>query len=349
MFRRRKHGKAVGNWYYYHPVTGFKVSSGTTNRKWAEEKYRQLEQEAHDRELGRYVETWEVVSERWMESNPHLANYQSQQAYHEFWMPHLKGMKLNAIGKVLVNEIIVRERKVSLQERTPGNATANNYVRYVAKILRYGEVDVPRFHTYPAPKQGKGALRPEQWAKWRDEMPADLRRIVTFTLATGLRITNVRTFQWDWLHGDKAFIPGSVTKTDQDYGIPLNRTALAVIEEVKRQTVRHQTYVFTKNGAPWGGERGDWLLKSVKASSMKSLGIDVTPHWLRHTFGSWLAQEGVSDTIRRRLGCWKLGSGADAKYLHFDVEPLRKFAEVLDGPLNVSFSSQGTEKPVSNQ
>lgn len=350
MFRRRgKDGRPAGAWYYHHPVTGKKVSSGTTVKQLAKEKLEALEREAHDRALGKFVEPWEVMSENWMGLNKHLANYPSQEAYHAFWRPHLNELKPQAITKALVHEIIVRERPVNLVERTPANATANNYVRFVAKILRASEVEPPRFHTYPAPKQGKGALRPEQWATWRDAMPAELRWIVTFSLATGLRITNVRKFEWDWLHGDRAYLPVTVTKTDKPYGIPLNKTAMAVIEEIKRQTVRHQTYVFTKNGAPWGGVKGDWLLVSVKASSKAALGFEVTPHWMRHTFRTWLAQEGVADSVARRLGCWKLAGGADSGYLHFDVEPLRRFSEVLDAPLTVSLLSHPSEKTIANQ
>jgi integrase len=112
---------------------------------------------------------------------------------------------------------------------------------------------------------------------------------------------------------------------------------LAVIEEVKKQPVRHQTNVFTHRGQPWAYNT---LLDAVKRVSRKALGFAVTPHWFRHTFRSWLAQEGVADSVARRLGCWQLGQGADAKYLHFDVEPLRRFSEMLD-PLMATEEREG--------
>ena len=348
MFRRRKQGKPVGPWYFHHPVTGRKVSSGTTDKARAAQKLRDLENEAFDRASGRYVERWEETAERWMDLNQHLANYRSQQDYHAFWLPHFTGLKLGAIDETMVHSIIRTERKgryaVSLDKRTSANATANNYVKFVAKILRYGNVTPPKFHLYPVVKQSKGALRPEQWATLRDDMRDDLRLACTFALATGLRIENVIAFEWDWLHDDKAFLPASVTKTADAYGIPLNRSAQAVIAEVKKQAVRHQRYVFTHRGQQW---KYPTLLEAVKRASSRAISLQVTPHWFRHTFRSWLAQQGVADSVARRLGCWQLGKGADAKYLHFDVEPLRPFAEALD-PL-VSLLSHPQVKAVTNQ
>jgi integrase len=344
MFRRKKNGRPQGNWYFRHPVSGERVSSETTDKARAMVLYRKLEEEAWDRKVGKHVEEWQVVAARWMELNPHLANRASQEAYYDFWMPHLEGLKLTLIDEGIVHEVIQRLRPINLKVPVPANSTANQYVNFVGKILRYGKVTPPRFHRYPPIKQGKGALRPEQWTTLRDSLPDDLRLVSVFALATGLRIGNVMGFQWEWVHGDRAYLPITVTKTQQPYGIPLNRSALAVLEEVKRQAVRHQTHVFTYRGQPWAYNT---LLEALKRRSKASIDLTITPHWFRHTFRSWLAQAGVSDSVAQRLGCWKVGSGADATYLHFDVEPLRKFSEILD-PL-VSFSSQGERQDVVNQ
>jgi integrase len=323
MFRRKRNG----NWYFHHPVDGTKVSSGTPDKARAQLLYRKLQDEAFDRKTGKYVEEWQDVAKRWMDMNPHLANRESQEAYHAFWMRHLEGLKLPMIDESLVHDVINRHRPISLKEPLPANSTANQYVNFVGKILRFGRVTPPKFHRYPERKQSKGALKPEQWAALRDSLPNELRFVCTFALATGLRIENVTGLHWDWVHGGKAYLPASVTKTDQPYGIPLNQSAFGVVEEAKRQAVRHQTHVFTYRGQPWAYNT---LYDAIKRHSKRSVGFEVTPHWFRHTFRSWLAQEGVSDSIARRLGCWQIGSGADSKYLHFDVEPLRRFAEMLD-------------------
>jgi integrase len=329
MFRRRKNGK--GNWYFHHPVTGDKVSSETPDKARALLLYRKLQDEAFDRKVGKYVEEWQEVANRWMSLHP--ADDQ-RQAYHAFWMPHLEGMKLAMIDETLVHDVIQQHRPISMKKRIPANSTANQYVNFVGKILRYGKVIPPKFYRYPENKQSKGALTPEQWGLLRNALPDGLRQLCTFALATGLRKENVTGLQWKWIHGDRLYLPADVTKTDQPYGIPLNKSALAVIEEVKRGAVRHQTHVFIAvQGRPWNK---DVLQEALTKHSKRAIGFAVTPHWFRHTFRSWLAQEGVADSIARRLGCWQLGQGKDVKYLHFDVEPLRRFSEILDPLVSAS-------------
>lgn len=344
MFRRGK------IYYYRDPATGLKVSSKTSDKARAAQMERDALSDWHDRKTGRYVEKWEETCGRWMELNQHLANYYAQEDYRDFWAPHLTGMKITEIEETLVHRLMMSERKgryaVNLKERVPANSTANNYVGFVSKMLRFGKVKaVPDFYRYPTVLQSKGALRPEQWAVWRDSMPADLRLLVTHTLATGFRIRNEIGFQWEWLHGqdDRAYLPATVTKTNQEYGVPFNRTASGVIAEIRRMPVCHHTHVFTHKGKTW---KYATVLEAIKRTSKRALGFEVTPHWLRHTFRSWLAQEGVSDTVARRLGCWKLPQTADSKYLHFDVEPLRRFTTVLDPLLATTVRENGSAVPL---
>jgi integrase len=327
MFRRRKNGKPYGNWYCRHPVTGRKHSLETDDKARAKEKLRRLEEEAHEREMGRYVERWEETSERWMELNQHLASRRSQDEYHAFWLKHLTGFRLTEISAEMVHSIIRSERPINLKEGTPANATANNYVQFVGKIMRFGKVVPPSFYKYPAPEDEREWLRPEQWPLLRDALPDDARRVCTFALATGLRIENVLRFEWSWIHGDSAFLPKDVTKTKQSYGVPLNRTALGVIAEIRALPVRSHTLLFIHNGAEW---KYPTLLKALKSACKRATLPRITPHSLRHTFGAWITMEGVSDAIRRRLGCWRLPKGADSRYVHFDVERLRRFSEMLD-------------------
>jgi integrase len=341
MFRR-------GNskvWYFHHPVTGKKVSSGTSDKERAKLKLRDLENEAFDRRNGRYIERWEETAARWMALNQHLSNYRSQKNYDDFWARHLTGMRLSEIDEELVHNLIVTERTgrfaVNLKERVSANSTANSYVAFVAKVIRFGKVTPPAFYRYPTLKQSQKWLRPEQWHEFAAALFADLRDVCEFALATGFRIENVIGFEWDWLHGDdRAFLPREVTKTDQEYGVPFGQAARAVIARRRAAKVRHPKYVFNWNGAQWEY----WQVRYYAQKQAKRLNLKWSPHTLRHTFASWLSQAGVSDTIRRRLGCWQLGGGSDAKYLHFDVEWLRPFAEKLDPllcPVSVSTPTTG--------
>jgi integrase len=250
-------------------------------------------------------------------------------------------MKLTAIDRDYVHNVIMTERRganeVNLKSAVPANSTANLYVSFVAKIMRFGNAPPPKFYRYSRPQDVRGSFWPKDWVALRGVMSRDLRRIMTFALATGLRIDNVINFRWEWLHERAAYLPRAATKTNQDYGIPLNATAAGVIAEIRSDAVLHHTHVFVHNGAPWKYET---LLKALKSACKRASLPVMTPHWFRHSFASWLSKEGVSDSVRRRLGCWKLGGGADVGYLHFDVEWLRKFSEMLDPLLGEDFNAK---------
>lgn len=327
MFKRRKNGKPTGPWYFWNPLTGRRESTGTGDRELAKAIVAKTEREAVERKAGIYVPTFIEQTNTWLELNQSLAGFANQEDYAGFWKKHLKTEKLADLTPELVHSIVKRERSVNLKVPTKKNNTANNYVTFVAKIIRSGGLPCPKFHVYPRLKVSKAWLRPEEWPVLAQEMNDDLRDISTFLIATGLREKNVIAFEWTWIHGANAYLPMELTKTSAPYGIPLNKTALAVIERRRSAPVRHQKYVFVNNGRPWVACT---LLERVKQAAGRAELSGIGVHTFRHTFASWLTQSGVPDAIRRRLGCWKQPSGADAAYLHFDVEWLRSFAEKLD-------------------
>lgn len=325
MFKRGK--------IWYFSINGTKESAGTSDKKRAEALERQRRQEAWDRANGFYVRTWDEACLAWLESHQHLASYPQNRIMARFWTEHLTGLKLNAITKELAHSLIVKHRPVNLAERIKANGTANNYVRFVEKIIRSGSSIEPNFQTYPEPIVAKRWLKREEWAELEAAMLAkpekyeDLRHISTFALATGLRESNDMRFEWSWLHGaSTAYLPRQVTKTAEDYGIPLNVVAQGIIEERRQAKVRHQKYVFTEAGQPWKVHR---LLKALYRAVDDADIAPMTFHTFRHTFASWLAQQGVSDAVRKRLGCWSPGTDAASNYVHFDVESLRKYSEMV--------------------
>jgi integrase len=81
------------------------------------------------------------------------------------------------------------------------------------------------------------------------ELPPHLRDMATFTLATGLRATNVTGLTCEqvdlsrklaWIHPDQA-------KARKAIAVPLNDTALQVVREQKG---KHPVQVFTYEGQP---------------------------------------------------------------------------------------------------
>jgi integrase len=331
--------KRGGIWYF--SIDGVRRSSGTSDRKRAEALERKLEQEAWDRSNGLHVPGWDEACLSWLEEHQHQAGYKQQCIMAKWWKPHLTGMKLPAIDKDLVHRIVSRHREIDVEKPSGKNTTANYYVGFVGKIIRAASNLKPKFRVYPEPNEEKRWLRPEEWPLLQPELYGDLRDICTFALASGLRESNDMLFEWSWLHQDDtvAILPAAVTKTAKPYGIPLNLTAQTVIKRRREAKVRHPRYVFTNQGKVWGTVM---LLRALYPAVERAGIAPMTFHTFRHTFGSWLAQKGVSDAVRCRLGCWSLDEGASGGYVHFDVESLRVFSEMLDPILSQS-------KPIHSQ
>lgn len=317
-------------------VGGVRQTSGTTDRERAKALEHKLNAEAWDRRNGLIIPSWEQACLSWMDNNPVAAAKYHNVKYSNWWKEHLKGKRLDAITPALVHKIVADNFAISLTQAVGANATANGYVGFVGKIIRYGSNLNPQLPYYKKPGGRERWLTVDEWKTLSAVMDADLRDISMFGMATGLRQANDMGFRWDWIKGDTAILPPSVTKTDKPYGIPLNKTAQAVIESRRKATIRHPDLVFLNGGKPW------YRVSLCRATrdAVEGAGIEAfTYHCYRHTFASWLAQRGVSEAIRARLGCWSTNSQTD-KYSHFDVESLRPYSELIDVMLETVKSQQ---------
>ncbi len=319
MFKRGK--------IWWFSIDGVKESSGTTDRTRALALERKRRQEAWDRANGFHVRTWDEACLAWLEGHQHLVSYEQNKQMARWWLKHLTGLKLTAITKDLVHRVIASSRPIDLTQGTKQNATANQYVAFVEKIA--GDVKLGLMY-YPKPDEAKRWLPWDEWKAWEAEADDDLRHICTFALGTGLREMNNVLFAWPWVHGTAGYLPRQLTKTRADYGIPFSSVVQQVLEDRRRATVRHPELVFLNRGKPW---TADAVLRRTQRAA-KAAGIaPMTFHTFRHTFASWLAQRGVSDAVRRRLGCWSAGQSASEGYVHFDVESLRPFSEMVFVPI----------------
>ncbi len=338
MYQRRNPatGKREGNWYI--SVGGSRTSSGTEDRKKAQALEHKLNAEAWDRSHGLVVPKWEEAVAEWILQNPVVAATYEAKKLIAFWQDHLNGRKLVDITSKVVHGVVVKEFRVDLVNPVPANSTANGYAGFVARIIRAGSNLNPKLTYYPKPAGRDRWLTVDEWRALAGKMNPDLADICLFALSTGLREANDMGFRWTWLKDNDtwALIPPEFTKTAKPYAIPLNKTAQGVIKRRREAAVRHPELVFLNGGKPWYRV----MLCRDFRSAVAASGIDpITPHGLRHTFASWLAQKGVSHAIRARLGCWAASSQTD-RYSHFDVDALRVYSELIDAILAVEFSHQ---------
>ena len=147
--------------------------------------------------------------------------------------------------------------------------------------------------------------------------------MAAFSLATGLRASNVTGLQWSqvdltrqlaWVHPDQANARRAIA-------VPLNAEALAV---VSKQVGKHRTHVFSFRGKPVR-----WVSTKAWHAALERAGIeDFRWHDLRHTWASWHVQKGTPLYALQELGGWESPETV-RRYAHLGAEHLAPYARKL--------------------
>lgn len=324
--------------YWYITVGGIRKSSKYKDRAKAKRLEHKLNTEALDDRWGFSVLTWEKAALKWTKDFPKESSRYENVKHATWWLQRLKGKLLPQINREFINKLVTTQLvspaglKVDLNRRTKHNSTANNYVGFVSRVIKYTSNLNPKFIRYPAIKFPDYCPTPEDWLAIRAELSPDELDVLEFTLATGLRESNTMFYEWAWDKKTYALVPDRDTKTDKPYGIPLNKTAQAIIARRRRKAVRHVRYAFTIDGEPWYANK---LIRALKRACKAAEVPVATPHRLRHSFATWLAQRAVAKEIRARLMGHSVQDTQDI-YSHFDVESLRPYANLIDTVLSQS-------------
>jgi integrase len=224
------------------------------------------------------------------------------------------------------------------------NATVNRTLSLIRSILRKCTRDwewldrAPAVRLLKEPTRRVRFLTHDQADALLKELPAHLRDMATFTLATGLRAANVTGLTWDqvdlerkvaWIHPDQA-------KARKAIAVPLNTAA---IEVLGRQRGRHADRVFTYEGAPV-------RQVSTKAwyKALKRVGIaDFKWHDLRHTWASWHVQAGTPLFALQELAGWE-SERMVRRYAHLAADHLAVYAGHLE--IHGTNTAQSVKNPM---
>lgn len=322
-------------------VSGIRQSSGTSDYHRAKTLEHKLNHEAWDtKRLGVKFRTWDEACLDWFKRKVAMKSLEVYGGYAKFWREHFSGKPLKYVTGALARQIMIDAGKVNAEVAVPANTTANHKLAFVGKIVRNGGMAFECDY-FPAPQGREEWLSLEQWRSL--VMPDDIRRLATFSLATGLREANVIGLPWEWVKGDHLLVPAAFAKTARPYGIPLNKTALAMIEERRSIAERDAEEIRRMAVVPieraerarmvfWLHGRPAYRVQIQRAWNpvLRAAGVPHMPyHGLRHTFASWMVQAAVPFEIVARLGQWKQ-RGMVHRYSHFDVESLRPWAERID-------------------
>ncbi len=147
--------------------------------------------------------------------------------------------------------------------------------------------------------------------------------MAAFTLATGLRRSNVTGLLWSqvnltmrqaWIHPDQA-------KARKAIAVPLNDDAYMLLA---KQSGKHKTHVFCYDGKPVTQVSTAAWYKALKRCGIE----DFRWHDLRHTWASWHAQNGTPLFVLQELGGWE-SSEMVRRYAHLSVGHLAPYANNL--------------------
>jgi integrase len=149
--------------------------------------------------------------------------------------------------------------------------------------------------------------------------------MAAFTLATGLRQSNVSWLRWDqvdlerrtaWIHADQS-------KSRRAIAVPLNEDAMRVLSH--RRGI-HPVFVFTYKGVPVARTTTKAWKHALERAGIE----DFRWHDLRHTWASWHVQNGTSLQELMELGGWSSFEMV-LRYAHLAGEHLQKAASRVDG------------------
>ena len=241
---------------------------------------------------------WEDAVLRFLAETQHKRDHKGDKQRLKWLHPHLEGKPLQCIDRDLIERIMHAKR-----DRKAG--TINRYLATIRTILRKAEREwgwierAPVIRMRVEPKQRVRWITQEEARGLLAALPGHLALAAEFSLATGLRQSNVLGLQWGQIDLDRhhAWIHADQAKAKRDLAVPLNTQAMAVLQKCQGQ---HPEYVFTYRGRPLRGvENRTWKQACQEAGI-----TDFRWHDLRHTWASWHVQAGTSLQTLMELGGW---------------------------------------------
>lgn len=171
---------------------------------------------------------------------------------------------------------------------------------------------------------------------------------VVRTLAIGLRQRNVLDPEWAEVDFDRGeiWIPAEKAKGKRPIHVSLNETALQVL---RSQQGLHPEKVFAYRGEPLRNANNRAWRKVLKTAGI----TDFRWHDLRHTWASWLIQNGTPLYVLKEMGAWESLEMVQ-RYAHLSSAQRRQHARIIDVELASgtklvrSEVRQLTEEPVTN-
>ncbi|HMU55419.1 MAG TPA: site-specific integrase, partial [Nitrospira sp.] len=197
------------------------------------------------------------------------------------------------------------------QERGKGRAVAtvnvdHNIFKHMLKMAMKRDLvtrNVASLVAAPKPKNARNrVLEPDEWPRLYRAAPAWFKPVLLTGYHTGMRLEEILTLTWDRVDLDKGriFLPGSLTKNEQDRLVPMTPTLRREYQRLRGRdgVMRIQGLVFQKDG-----EKLNHTYREVQRLCEEQGITDFVFHDLRHCAVTNLADAGVdTETIMKIVG-----------------------------------------------
>ena len=160
------------------------------------------------------------------------------------------------------------------------------------------------------------------WSKVLDRQWGKMSALIVLLYHTGLRIGSVKAITWGDVDWRRETVYIHKTKNGEPIISPLTARCLEELQQLRRG--RPDELIFSNRvGEPYH-HRKLWT-KIATAAGLPG----VTPHWLRHSCGTAMAQAGLSQAqIMAQLGHKTLS--ASARYMHSNAEYQRQALQKVE-------------------
>lgn len=327
---RAKHKKGIHKrkgspyWYFRHPHSKLRVSSGTTERREAEALLAKLRLEAFNGQFGKKPSiTLDSLFARYMLE--HAQYLKSSRAVERYCSNLLKHLGNTLAETITQSDISLYKAKRRAENPELSNSTINRELEYLRCTL-----NTARSWGYNTPDMGfKGVmlrepeartkyLTPEQAEQLLDACSPLIRDVVEFALYTGLRVENILSLKWSQVNPFTKEITVQL-KSNIPTGKALRLPVSKKMNEILKRQSRKGEYVF-KNTEGSRIVNYDRPFKNAKNKLFKEtkdpIWEDFRFHDLRHTAATWLRMAGTPlEVVQEVLG-------------HTNIATTRKYAKV---------------------
>jgi len=311
-------------WWAYFYVDGVRhqVSTGTRNRRLAEQVLQKLKDEATAQQHALPAldpsMTFGVLAARFI-ANAGPKPHQLERLKN--LLPFFADVPIGHITKPLLREF--RQRRMA--RRPIVDATVNRDVAVLRHLLYWAldegylaanplaRLKLPRERRHQRP-----VMRLDEEGKLLAAAAPHLQALIIVALQTGMRRGEILHQRWEHVELDRQLLRVTRSKTFEGEGREIPLTS-RIIELLSRRQ-QSEGVVFPYRGRPIA------QIKTAWRHALKKAGIrHVRFHDLRHTFNTRLLEAGVLQEVRKALMGHVSGGGIHAVYTHIEL-PLKRDA-----------------------